>query len=258
MHFDLISDLHNNWWPAEQQIDFRGLGTSLLAVVAGDVCQSWEETHDFLRMLGKHYRHVLYVDGNHEHNGHGNMHVSCGNFQDRLQGMNNLTYLHKCSIVLDDTAFIGCNGWWTYDFCEPELSRVDCWQYLLEQGANEFILNETLLCAKEDAINVANQVQLFDKDPRINKIVIITHTSPLRRFRYISENMHVAHYGRAGNSYMINSLQFNQNKKVKAWCFGHCHHRVDETVNGIRFVCHPRGRPDDNLGQIYYPKLIEI
>jgi hypothetical protein len=39
MDFDLISDLHIDQWPADQKLSFRGLGTSLNCIVAGDVSQ---------------------------------------------------------------------------------------------------------------------------------------------------------------------------------------------------------------------------
>ena len=45
-------------------------------------------------------------------------------------------------------------------------------------------------------------------------------------------------------------------KKISHWLFGHTHLQYDEYYKGIRFVCNPRGRPNDfnriqyNLKQI--------
>jgi predicted phosphodiesterase len=258
MHFDLLSDLHENWWPVDQRINYAGLGTSLLAVVAGDISQDWNYTHDYLADMARHYRHVIFVDGNHEHNGANNIQANCDQFLDRIKNLDNVTYLHKSAIILDDTAFIGCNGWWTYDFCEPEMSKQDCWLELLLQTNDEYKMSENLHVAREEYRYLVQQLQIFDADFRINNIVIVTHTAPLKRFRYIPASMSEANMGRAGNSFMANALRYNTNKKIRAWCFGHVHKQWDETIDGIRYVCNPRGRPGDDLSQVYYPKLIEV
>ena len=67
MNFDLISDLHIDQWPDDQKLNFKGLGTSLTCVVAGDVSQSLNKTKEFLYQLSDHYNQVIFVDGNHEH-----------------------------------------------------------------------------------------------------------------------------------------------------------------------------------------------
>jgi len=33
---------------------------------------------------------------------------------------------------------------------------------------------------------------------------------------------------------------------------------VDETIDGIRYICHPRGRSDEGIGNIYFPKLVQF
>ena len=258
MHFDLVSDLHENFWPPEQNLKWEGLGTSLVAVVAGDISTDWNYSYNKLVEISQHYRHVIFVDGNHEHGFQPYLHKHCAEFQERLSVHDNITFLYKSCIVLDDTAFVGCNGWWTYDFCNPEISNFECWDFLVSQNYNEEKLSEILAVAKLEAKMLYSQVERFNDDPRINNIVVITHTSPLQKFRYITPNLHAAHYGRAGNSLLQTSLFANTNKKIKTWCFGHCHHEVDEVIDGIRYVCNPRGREEENIGTVYFPKLIEI
>ena len=258
IHYDLFSDLHDNFWPSEQHIKWKGLGTSLVAVVAGDISNDWNYTYKQLVEISRHYRHVIFVDGNHEHGFDPNIAENCQKFQDRLSMHNNITYLYKTCIVLDDTAFVGCNGWWTYNFCRPEMTTAQCWDNLIETGANQKLMSEIYLAAKKDAQTLVNQVSNFNKDSRIKHIVVVTHTAPLPLFRYIPKNVDWEHMGRTGNSFMSEVLEANTNKKIRNWCFGHTHHEIDEVVDGIRYVCHPRGRPEENLGQIYFPKLIEV
>jgi predicted phosphodiesterase len=258
MHFDLYSDLHDNWWSKEKLLNYKGLGTSLVAVVAGDISNDWDYTFNSLVKISECYRHVIFVDGNHEHNHKPNLIESCYKFQERLSSYRNITYLYKSAIVLDDTAFVGCNGWWTYDFCTPQVSTPDCWHSLINEGFDENRLSEIFMTAKIETKNLKNQVESFNHDPRINNIVVITHTSPLKKFGYINPDMGYHHMGRAGNSMMSKILEVNTNNKIRVWCFGHVHHRVDETIDGIRYVCHPRGREEEGIGEIYFPKLIEF
>jgi len=258
MHFDLISDLHENFWPPEQNLKWKGLGTSLVCVVAGDISNDWNYSYEKLVEIGNHYRHVIFVDGNHEHGHKPDLHGHCAEFAEKLANHDNITFLHKSVIILDDTAFVGCNGWWTYDFCQPEVSNFECWDYLISEGWSDDKLAEIMAVAKVEAKMLYNQIETFNSDPRINNIIVVTHTSPLRKFRFITPEMHTAHYGRAGNSLMQTVLLANTNKKIKGWCFGHCHHEVDETIDGIRYICHPRGRSDEGIGNIYFPKLVQF
>jgi len=258
MHFDLCSDLHENFWPPEQNLKWEGLGTSLVCVIAGDVSNDWNYTYKKLVEISDHYRHIIFVDGNHEHGHKPDLHYHNVEFQLRIAEHNNITYLHKSVIVLDDVAFVGCNGWWTYDFCGPEISNFECWDHLVGQGWSDEKLAEIMAVAKTEAKMLYNQIETFNNDPRINHIVVVTHTAPKRKFRFITPDMHPAHYGRAGNSMMQTVLLANTNKKIKIWCFGHCHHEIDETIDGIRYICHPRGRSDEGIGNIYFPKLVQF
>jgi len=253
-----MSDLHDNWWPKDQLLNYKGLGTSLVAVVAGDISNDWDYTYHQLVELSKHYQHVIFTDGNHEHGHQPYLAENCLAFQERLANHNNITYLYKTCIVLDDTVFVGCNGWWTYDFCKPEVSQTDCWERLVNHGFTNEALSEIFVTAKLDAKTLVNQVESFTSDPRINNIVVVTHTAPLQRFAYINPDMESFHLGRAGNIFMSAVLDADINNKIRAWCFGHVHKEWDEVVDGVRYVCHPRGRAEENIGQIYYPKLIEI
>jgi len=258
MHFDLYSDLHDNWWSPDKLLKYKGLGTSLVAVVAGDISNNWDYSYNTLVEMSNYYRHVIFVEGNHEHNHQTNITENCYKFQERLKDNPNITYLYKSAIVLDDIAFVGCNGWWTFDFCQPEVQTVDCWNSLIDATYSEKLLSEIFISAKMDAKTLLNQVEIFNDDPRIRKIVVVTHTSPLKKFRYINPNMDLCHMGRTGNSLMSVVLDANTNKKIDTWCFGHVHKQYDEVIDGIRYVCHPRGREEENIGFAYFPKLIEI
>ena len=89
----------------------------------------------------------------------------------------------------------------------------------------------------------------YDKDKNIKTIVIVTHTVPPNKF---SESPTV-----------VNSLfqkLFQVTHKLKYWFFGHTHQQHDliDTENDIRFISHPRGRPEDFDREEYNVKKIMI
>ena len=238
-------------------MNWSGLGTSLVCVIAGDVSKSWQHTLDYVVEVSKHYRHVIFVEGNHEHNMQPHIKHNSDILYEKFKLYGNITYLHKGSIILDNTAFIGCNGWWTYDFAEPEYSREQVWNQLLTQGFDDMFQSEILLSAKEDAQTLVNIVKVFDADPNIHNIIIVTHTCPLKRHAWIPADSHPANLARSGSSLLSLCLLHNVNQKIKAWCFGHVHQEIDEIIAGIRYICHPRGMPAEGR-QIYYPKLVVV
>jgi Icc-related predicted phosphoesterase len=96
-------------------------------------------------------------------------------------------------------------------------------------------------------------------DPAVEEIVLLTHTAPFNKFMDVQNVQHPAHFSRCGSSFLPKILDFDINSKIKTWCFGHVHQEYDQTIDDIRYVCHPRGRKDDcpyNL--FYYPKMIDL
>ena len=64
--FDLISDLHVEYWPGS--LDWADQATAPYCVVAGDVARDRQRLLDTLDHLGQCYPGgVFYVDGNEEH-----------------------------------------------------------------------------------------------------------------------------------------------------------------------------------------------
>lgn len=261
MKFDLVSDLHKDFWNENEQVNWEGIGTSLVNCVLGDISFDPNITYKTIVDISKHYRYTIFVDGNHEHN------TQCG-FQEHNQQLKNelskyqnIIFLNRSAIVIDGTAFVGANGWWTFDFMEPEISREDAYWYFLNNNIfSDPFMQEVVQTAREDAQILCEIVAKLTADVAVNEIVILTHTAPMKDFiDFDNFDQHPAHFTRCGNSHLLKVLDFDINSKIKTWCFGHVHQEFDQVIDGIRYVCHPRGRKDDcpqNL--FYYPKMIEI
>ena len=259
MHFDLISDLHLDLWKDNIK-DWRGITTSLTCIVAGDVSRDVTLTTSFLKHLSKCYQQVLFVDGNHEHyRNYAQIEDRQSELEEALSSIDNLTYLSDSALVIDNTAIIGSNGWWTFDY--PE-----------KAGAANKIECMDAFCAKEDysmrdAINIWTQAEeqasflcdvvasLQDNDD-VNDIIIVTHTVP--RNDLMPRCGDLVDWAKTGNSSMKDVLSADINGKISTWCFGHIHtYHVDTRKDGIRYVSHPRGRPNDAIFPTYYPKRID-
>lgn len=261
MDFDLISDLHIDQWPDDQELNFKGLGTSLNCVVAGDVSQSLFKTRDFLYKLADHYKQVVFVDGNHEHKpDYSDITRNCEWLERELNKKRNVTYLWDSTCVFESTAIVGTNGWWTFDYCDPIISRLEqidkfCEKELHHQSTAVGIWDE----AVENSEFLCNVVGEFNKTDIIEDIIVITHTMPRRDLVIPAAYMDTCDLAKMYNSQLSEVFNADVNNKIKTWCFGHYHaEAVDKEIDGVRYVSNPRGRPDDTVFPVYYPKLVTL
>lgn len=259
MDFDLISDLHIDQWSTE--LNFKGMGTSLTCIVAGDVSQDLLITKNFLYQLCDHYKQVLFVDGNHEHKAnYGNITQNCEWMERELNKKRNLTYLYDSTCIFGNTAIVGTNGWWSFDYCEPNISRLDqidefCEEENYPQSVAVKIWDE----AVENSEFLYNVVSDLNRTNAIEEIVIITHTVPKKELIDPINQFSLNGLTKLYNSHMEEVAGADIHKKISTWCFGHYHNIAwDRTIDGIRYVSHPRGLPGDSLFPVYYPKLIKL
>jgi predicted phosphodiesterase len=257
MQFDLISDIHVDKWPASHQIEWEGRSTSLVAVVAGDVSSSPKQAYETVLEISKHYRHVIYTDGNHEHNEQQGIEQRRIEMAARFGKYRNVTYLHRRMTILDGVAFIGCNGWFDYEFCEPIIPRNVAIENLIVEGRDKDLIMEQWTAAVEDGEFLGNAIAELSTNASVKSIVVVTHTLPHRQLRNNRSNS-IRDLVLQGNTYMENVPNFDVNNKIKIWCYGHVHQCEDRTINDIRYISNPRGIPEHSGSQqIYYPIAIK-
>lgn len=259
MQFDLISDLHVDHWSDNKQIEWSGIPTSLIAVIAGDISQDLDRCYRTITEISKHYKHVIFVDGNHEHNGQPNINERRAAIHERFSKYRNISYLFRNTIILDSTVFIGCNGWWSFDFGEPMVTKGECMQHMIDKGFDTEHLMEQWNLAIEDAEFLCGAVNSFSENSSIKNIVLVTHTVPLRNLCWVpNSNLELVNMGMQGSSYLESVLSMDTNRKINVWAFGHVHAPQDIMLGKIRFVSNPRGIPN-HLGsqEVYYPKYIK-
>lgn len=260
LHFDLISDLHVDTW--DESFSWEGKATSLYAVVAGDISRDRSDIRSVLYELSLHYKIVLFVDGNDEHRWNlEDLSNSYQTLKEDIRGIaNNVIWLQDTTVVIDNVAFIGTNGWTTFDF-DNDLSYQDSKHWLEETYRVSMYASQQIeALAMSDAGLLCKAVGKLQTYPDVEKIVVVTHFVP--DVRLVSHDIEIEGTHRlncTGNSFLNRCIDEDHENKVHTWCFGHYHSDLDTTIDNIRYVNNCRGRSGtDWCKTVYYPKCIEI
>lgn len=257
--FDLISDLHVEDNPP---LDWQDQATSTICLVAGDVSRDVKQIKTCLTQLSDCYQAVFYIDGNNEHAGDwdhlSTSHTKVARSVKRVG--DNTIFLHNRTVIINDVAILAVNGWFTYDYLENisiDSAKQALCDYLDVTSATADLIEQL---AHSDVDYLNRSVAKLQKYIDVKKIIIMTHTPPLARF--VENDPDLASSWRLNttvNRRMAEVLSHDKEKKIKAWCFGHYHWPVDETVDGVRYVCNPMGRSNTPWYRSpYFAKRIEI
>ena len=256
--FDLISDLHVDSWP---EFDWTYQATSPFCVVAGDVALDRALLKKTLAHLGQHYNAVFYIDGNEEHR-HGleNLDASYQSLSDELAGMKNVVFLYDQVVILDGVAFLAVTGWTTFNW-DSKFNVEDVYQGVQNHyGISSVGTTNIERMAISDALYLQDNIKKLQKHKDVKSIVIVSHFVP--RGEFIEHDTHLNATYRLNasiNSYVQQTLIEDTENKIKHWCFGHYHFAVDETVDGVRYVCNPRGRTNTPwFRDPYFPVRIDL
>ena len=262
IHFDLISDLHVDTW--DETFSWEGKATSPYAVVAGDISRERADIRPVLEEISKHYLMTMFVDGNDEHRwGLDNLGESYETLKEDIGQIDNFIFLQDDCLVIDNIAFVGTNGWCTYDFGlgESSQSYLDCKQWCQETyKISMYATQQVEAMAMSDAGFLCRTVKKLQTHPDIKKIVMISHFVPDARLLKHDIHLDNSHrLGTTGNSWLTRCLEEDHEKKIDTWCFGHYHSDIEMNLDGIRYLNNARGRNGtDWCKPVYYPKRIEI
>jgi predicted phosphohydrolase len=258
-NFDLISDLHIDTW--DHDIDWVGIATSPVCVVAGDISSDRKLVVETLRQLGKAYQAVFYIDGNDEHQQHlNNLDISYADLITRINKLPNVVYLQDNVVVIEGVAILGTNGWWNFDF-DISIDAVESALWYQDKfNLKDQSIADIIRMGTEDAMYMINSVKKLQTHKDVKKIVMVTHTVPEPGL--IEHDIDLdgtLRFNTMGNKYISQALDADTEGKIHTWCFGHYHGSVDQYRNGVRYVNNCRGRGDTKYSKyVYYPQRIVI
>lgn len=237
MSFDLISDLYIDNW--DHDIQWDGLGTSLISIVAGNVSSDVDHVIWELKRISKAYKQTFYIEGDLEHSATGWPSADVHTYlKSKISNIPNCIYLHDNVVIFDNQAFVGANLW-----------RFPIIQ--TDQNWDDFALR--LRGHKIDLEYLKSSVSRMQRAHDVDELCVISHTAP--NFELLSE------YEDAIDTTCNASeaiLQYDTNNKIKTWCFGHSPQSIDYTIADVRYVSNPRGIQVNKDDKAYYPLRIEI
>lgn len=247
MKFDFGSDCHIdinreplNW------LDLMNDGSDLL-IIAGDHSNMWHQTIESLAQAREIYRHVIYVDGNHDWYSAARRPKPShyAKFGNRLSTIG-VTLLDRRSVKFGDVLFVGANGW--YDFRAQAADFSLAYSWWKEQSNDPAYVwkhsgRHPVREAEAHRDSLVRLVADAQDDSTISKIVVITHTAPKPELggvhgRPPGTDLLDGAYVNVG---MQDVLDADTQKKISFWGFGHTHNRLDKTIDGVRFVNNSRG-----------------
>ena len=262
MAYDLVSDLHVDFWNSELSYDWNKNKTpdSVGVIIAGDIADTIDTTIAELNKACDVYTLVLYVDGNHESTENYNrLHHTTNAISKAMESRENFVDLTQYDFIDGKTVFIGACGWWDFRLCEPEISfeeataSMNCEWNPIKTMTRDQLVQNILFQAEEDFLKIKNRIEKYKND---YEICIVTHTVPHKKLvskEYPFDRRFAPHYG--------NSLfqSFFEEPSVKHAIYGHNHGAMQEAfVNHVRCLSNPRGRPKDYKREQYKPLVVSL
>jgi hypothetical protein len=199
---DISSDLHIDQWDKRYKmaypcgkvktspIKFSQTKNRIL-IVAGDVSDDLDISLNYLDEISQFYDRILFVDGNHDHVSAYPRLYTDEEIQRKVTALNNekIIFLPKTHYVNGDTVVLGVCGWWDYNKRDPS-SIEDAKKYFDEwipeiansKGGSIKFIESVIKRCKEHHQYLKHFLGKYQKDPKIKKIIVVTHTTPLPEF----------------------------------------------------------------------------
>ena len=199
----LLSDLHIDHWSSQYKTKYpHGEITESplilseryddVLIIAGDVCDDLDLTINYLNSISDNFKKILFVEGNHEHVYKYPKLFTKNYISEKLKNNKNekIIYLPTSPYIINDTVFIGVCGWWDYDnedtiSIQKNMNYFDKWIHHLTEKDSLTFINNVINTSNNEFYYLKTEIQKYEKDNTINKIVIVTHTLPL--LKYVSK-----------------------------------------------------------------------
>lgn len=254
--FDLISDL----WLDNNQLDWSLQATSPICVVAGNVAGDRKTVIDFLTHLSSCYQQVLYIDGDAEHKNYlFELERSLRDLKNQIAKIKNVQFLVDNVVIINGVAFVGTNGWWSFDF-DPCVDATQTAQWYLSNLTQPCDIEQIILSSLNDAAYLGHAIEKLQILPDVRKIVVVSHTVPTPTLIEHDVDLIGSYkFNVMGNQLLDRARNLDTESKITTWCFGHYHGSVDQSINQVQYVNNCRGQLGSNQYQYaYYAKKIVV
>lgn len=218
MKFQLISDLHLEYYDTLPNLKKFLIPKAPILILAGDICFIKHKLFvPFFQKLSKMFKKIIYVFGNHEYFTNKNHKMDTLYemelfAREKLIPFKNVHILQKSYIIIDNVVILGCTLW-------SYLSKKDLVGDISHLTNTAFIRyrNRILINPKiTNKIHFSQKQWLQDKISQFShkKVIVVTHYLPT-----IHALDHQFHFFR--KAYYSNCDEMV--KDVSVWCAGHIH-----------------------------------
>lgn len=297
MKIALASDVHLEFG----QLEIKNTEGADVLILSGDICVAKDlndradsdilgassksnRYHEFFQQCTQEFKHVIYIAGNHEHY-HGDYAKSIPRIKEKLAYLDNMHFLDKEHITLNDITFIGGTLWTDMNKEDPlTLSGIKRYMndYRIIENSNELVhykspvyaTNEdgstdytkvvsqefhtrNAMFAPEDSVKDHKaMLEVIDELIKLTpdkKFVVTGHHSPSK----LSTKPQYEHDVLVNGAYSSDLSEFIlDHPQIKAWTHGHTHHAFDYMIGSTRIICNPRGyidyEPDATFFKLQY------
>lgn len=246
--FFAISDLHLDFKQNKQKfLDYffthHGRHRSDICLLAGDISHKIDEIEFALRLLSKEFYKIFYTVGNHELWVQKKERIHS---IEKLDAILNICARHRICTTpecVDGVVVYPIFSWYNDSLALPQEKghvSLDSWMdfYLCQWPELSETLSDYFMKMNEEHLNVLNQ-------PKTH-VVTLSHFVPRRDLIPSADKLLFKGLACVSGSRCIE--QFLRRIGSCVHVFGHTHIDIDVQIEGVRYVQHCLGYPDEKLG----------
>lgn len=226
---DIISDLNLK---KIDDFNWEDKCTSLFCAVPGNISSDLVIVKEVLFRLSKLYRGVFYIDGYLEHKNIDEYYDNVTELRKICDELSNVVYLHNHVIILNNIAFVACNGWFN--------KKIVCTSPIQSKRIEDFRI--------EDIGYLTTTIKNLQLHKEAKKIIVMSSSTPIQELLFNQNDDIFEDKVEPGLALMVDT-----ESKVSTWIFGGSNIVTDTVINNRHYVTNPYVN-----GQPYWPKRIEI
>lgn len=249
MRVAYASDIHYDIWFESVRVIPSVLNDceADILILAGDIFEYLKFSEYFhagiIDVLCERFKHVIYVDGNHEFY---EINFECDGVYDLLKSSpSNFHYLRNESITISGVTFYGGTFWTNPNDWNP-LAQFDIRHHINDFRLIKNMTFENMTRSHNEFVENLNELLLKVK----NDVVVISHFPPT------DQSIDMRYLGHVTNEYFCNQYEdeFSNSNQIKHWICGHVHHKHSFEMGNIKGHCNPHGYPkgDSDLVKLEY------
>lgn len=247
---DVISDIHTETFynytelnKCIREIEKKKISTIL--VLAGDIGNIKSSFYFyFLTCMAKLYDHVLLISGNHDIydfdiiQGYKELKKMCNKINDIVD--NNLYFLNRDVVHIDDFIFVGCTLW-------TNVSDIE--HYNVYHKMNDYCRIKNFNVHQQNRLHSIDRKWLLNTVPYISgkqeycdkTIIVVTHHAPSVKLipqKYIKSKINSA--------FVCSDIPESLFKHIDYWVYGHIHIPQKHYIHQCTFISNPLGYENEN------------